>query len=240
MRNLVIVMKVANATRKFALSALLIINILLIIVPAGGCTVAGSSINLTLTAPEYTITKDENGLDVIQMEDFPSNLSPGDPMLPHKVYNIAVPPDIVWSSLKLNIVSAKTRTLEGTYNIKPAGPIVPGTDDGQIDEPREEEDIVNGKNMEVYGTDADFPETNLTLLPYSQMRKWKFTKVDFTPFQYNPVSQKLTLIQSVTIEISYKQSPAELDESLMKDTSMDDVAPEMFFNYEQAKSWYLK
>ena len=224
-------MNVAGEMSKLTPIALVILSMLLAIVTASGCTVAGSSINLTLVAPEYQITKDENGLDVIQMEGFSSTSSPGDPMLPHKVYNILLPPDIVWSSLKLKIVSAQTSTLEGTYDIKPAPPFAAQ---------QEGKDMVNGKNMEVYGADADFPETCVKLLPYSQMRKWKFTKVDFTPFQYNPVSQKLTLIHSVRIEISYKQSPAELDESLMSDTAMDDIAPGMFFNYEDGKSWYLK
>ena len=72
------------------------------------------------------------------------------------------------------------------------------------------------------------------------MRKWKFTRIDFTPFRYNPVSRKLTLVQSATIEICYQQSAAGLDENLMSDTSMDDIAPEIFYNYKQGKDWYTK
>jgi hypothetical protein len=70
------------------------------------------------------------------------------------------------------------------------------------------------------------------------MRKWKFAKVDFIPFQYNPVSRKLTLIESVVLKISYIQSPAKLDENLMADTVMDDIAPEIFLNYDEASDWY--
>jgi hypothetical protein len=70
------------------------------------------------------------------------------------------------------------------------------------------------------------------------MRKWKFAKVDFIPFQYNPVSRKLTLIESVVLKISYTQSPAKLDENLMADTVMDDIAPQIFLNYDEASDWY--
>jgi hypothetical protein len=87
-----------------------------------------SNIRVTLTAGEYNITKDESGLDVIHMGDFSSTDSPGDPMLPHKVYNIIVPPDVIGSSLQLKVVSAEIRTIEGTYDIKPAGPDVVGAD----------------------------------------------------------------------------------------------------------------
>jgi len=196
------------------------------------------SMTLTLYAGEYAITQDKESLDVVQMEGFSATTSPGNPMLPHKVYNIAVPPDIIWSSLKLNIVSAETSVLEGTYDIKPAGPAIAWVDDKLIEDWGQEKDIVNGKNMEVYGTDAEFPESYLELLPYSQMRKWKYTRVDFTPFQYNPVSQKLTLTQSVTIEITYERSGMEPQASLMDDTVMDDVAAQIFFNYQQVKSMY--
>ena len=202
--------------------------------PARGNT---GSMTFTLDAGPYTITKDEDGLDIIHMEDFLSTSSPGDPVLAHKVYNIAVPPDIVWSSLKLDIVSAETTVLEGTYDIKPAPPYMTMADEA-IEYWGEGKDIIDGRNMNIYGTDADFPESYLNLLPYSQMRKWKFTRVDFSPFQYNPVSQKLTLTQSLSIEISYEQSGAKLSASLMNDTVMDDVARQMFLNYQQAEAMY--
>jgi len=217
-----------------------------------GATVAGSaraddrvlgkdnagSMTFTLYTSEYAITQDKQGLDVVQMEGFSSTTSPGDPMLFHKVYNIAVPPDIVWSSLKLNVVSVETRMLEGSYDIRPAPPILPGTNDTVVEEAVQKKETINDRNMEVYGTDADFPESYLELLPYSQMRKWKYTSVDFTPFQYNPVSRKLTLIESVTIEITYEQSGIKPQAKLMNDTVMDDVAAQVFFNYQQVKSMY--
>ena len=196
------------------------------------------SMTFTLYADEYAITQDKQGLDVVQMEGFSSTTSPGDPMLPHKVYNIAVPPDIVWSSLKLNIVLAETIVLDGIYDIRPAPPILPGTNDTEVEEAVQKKETINDRNMEVYGTDAEFPESYVELLPYSQMRKWKYIRVDFTPFQYNPVSQKLTLIQSATIEITYEQSGIEPQAKLMNDTVMDDVAAQVFFNYQQVKSMY--
>jgi len=152
-------------------------------------------------------------------------------MLPHKVYDILVPPDTIGSSLQLKIVSAETRVLDGTHDIKPAGPFVPGV--GEY-----EEVWGDGKNIDVYETDANFPEKYAELLPCSQMRKWKFAKVNFVPFQYNPVTKKLTLIENAVIEISYNLSPIELDENLMADTVMDDIAPLIFINYDQARGWY--
>jgi hypothetical protein len=196
------------------------------------------SVSVTLNAGEYSIIKDENGLDVIQMEGFSSTDSAGDPMLVHNVYDVLVPPDAIGSSLQLEIVSAEISIIEGTYDIKPVGPALTWTDGKLTEDWGEGKVIVNGRNINVYGTNANYPRNYLELLPYSQMRKWKFAKVDFIPFQYNPVSKKLTLIESVVIKISYIQSPAKLDESLMADTVMDDIAPQVFLNYDEASDWY--
>lgn len=102
----------------------------------------------------------------------------------------------------------------------------------------EGKNIVNGKNLNVYENDANYPESYVELLPYSEMRKWKFAKVDFTPLQYNPVTKRLTLIRSAIVEISYDTSPIELDRSLAEDTIMDDVAAQLFVNYDEGKMWY--
>jgi len=223
----------AKAWKTFSLVAVVVLVSSLVAIASPTSAQAGAdstgNMEFTLYAGDYEIVKDDGGLDVIQIEGFSSTASVGNPTLPHNVYNIAVPPDIVWSSLQLEVISAVTITLDGTYDIKPAALPVPQ---------QEGENIVDGKNMDVYGTDADFPENYVSLLPYSQMRKWNFTRVDFTPFQYNPVSGELTLIESVTIEISYEQSGAGLDEALMSDTAMDDIASETFLNYEAAKGWY--
>jgi len=196
------------------------------------------STRFTLNAGQYEITTDADGFDTIQMEDFALFISPGDPMLPHKVHDVLLPPDIVPSSLDLKITSIKTRTLDGTYDIKPATPYVTWADGKLIEAWGEGKIIVDGKNINVYESDASFPLKSIELLTYSQMRKWEFARVDFIPFQYNPVSKKLTLIESVTIEISYSQSETQLDTGTMAGMAMDDIAAESFINYSEAKLLY--
>jgi hypothetical protein len=70
------------------------------------------------------------------------------------------------------------------------------------------------------------------------MRKWKFARVDFSPFQYNPISGKLTLTESAEIEISYRKSPSAVGMGLITDTAWDNIAARSFLNYAQAKDWY--
>ena len=196
------------------------------------------SIRLTLNAGAYAIAKDRQGFDIIKMPGFDSSGSPGDPQLPHKIYNILVPPDTVLSSLRLHIIQVETERLEGIYKIKPAPPAATLFKGRPIICWGKEKDIVNGKDVSVYGLNENFPKRPIRRLPYSQMRKWKYKKVDFTPFQYNPVSGKLTLIKKVIIEISYSRSGIS-SRALIEDRVMDGVAPKIFFNYKSAKKLYI-
>lgn len=196
------------------------------------------SIRLTLSFKGgYNLAK-EDAFDVIEMEDFALTSSPGDPMLPHKLYDILLPPDALESTVELNIVSAKTRTIDGTYSVKPAGPDVAWVDGKLVQIWGDNKTIVDDRNVAVYQSNADFPKSSVKLLPYSQMRKWKLIRVNFSPIQYNPVSGELTLTESIEVEISYQKSLAAMDVSLMADTVWDDIAARCFLNYEQFKDLY--
>lgn len=206
--------------------------------PASAADTAGS-MTFTFEAGDYKMGKDDSGLDTIAMSGFADTDSPGDPVLPVKVYNIALPPDIDWSSLKLSIVSPKTKAIDGTFDIKPAPPFATDVDGKKVEEWGEGKEIVNGKNRKVYGASAQHPASYVELLPYSQMRKWQIANVAFYPFQYNPVAQKLNLATAVTIELSYTRSAAQAPgAALANDTVMDDVAAEMLLNYNEAKPIY--
>ena len=203
----------------------------------------GGKVRMVLEAEELSIAKDEEGFDVVAMEGFASTTSSGDPMLVHRVYNILVPPEAVGAELSMEILSADLQVLEGTYEIGPVGPLAPAGDElvgvawaeywglGKT--------ISDGRNLAVYGRDENYPEPFAVLLPYSEMRKWKFARVDFFPLQYNPVSKKLTLIKSCVVEISYRASPQPMDKALAADAVMDEVAPQLFDNYEDGRLWYL-
>ena len=213
--------------------------LVLILLCSWGTTVAGT-MEFLLECGPYQIQKDAQDHDFIDMKDFVPGGSAGNPMLPHRIYNIAVPPDIIWSSLNFKIIDTEMEQLEGTYDIKPAPPAATWVDAEQIIEWGKGKVIVDNKNIAIYGNDADFPERFLRLLPYSQMRKWKFTKLDFTPFRYNPITKRLTLIRKVVIEISFQQSGEKLEGIQMRDKVFDDMAKRKFFNYEHAKGWYIK
>jgi hypothetical protein len=199
------------------------------------------SIIITLQTPPYQVTTGSDGFDLVQIEGFDRFGAPGDPELPAEIYNIAVPPVVIWESLTVEILSAETIELPGTYEIAPAPPFATWIDGQQIvDWGENAVSIVDGKNTKVYQNDAYFPVSYVTSVTKSQMRKWRFARLLFTPVQYNPITKKLRLATAVELRVAFERRPAVQAQvqAELNDTIMDDKAKQILYNYDQAKGWY--
>ena len=214
---------------------LIILGIMMLWMPG---SVYAETLPINLTVDAYTITKDSAGFDLITVDGYKGGGSPGDPVLPSNIFNILVPPDILWSSLELAVVNTETETLPGTYNIAPMIPDSTSVD-GVVIQDQGNATLVDGKNASIYDTDAFFPAECAKLLPYSQMRKWKFAKVYFCPVQYNPVTGIVKLIKNITLEVRYQRTGKRMSSTVLNDKVMDGLAPGMFLNYDEGRAWYL-
>gem|GEM_PF-6914877 len=200
-------------------------------------TIITENVTIELRPENYTISSDQNGYDMIIMENFSYLSSPGDPVLPLKRYNVLIPPEAQLSSISLHIISFDAQVLDGSFDIIPASPWMANSTrvewgPGKV--------IREGKNIPVYGNDSDYPSEFVRLFPAAQMRKWKFVPVEFVPFQYNPLTGKLKLIKYAKINISYSRAEyaQAVGSDLLEDTVMDDRAAEIFSNYQEMKGSY--
>ena len=184
---------------------------------------------LKLELPSYEITQDDEGLDIIQVEGFNLSGPPGTPLLPRKVYNVAVPPEAALDSLSLKVVDAQVVKLPGVYYLKLATPDL--TSEG-----------IKGDVGAYQSSYAPAPDTAPTdfvkLLPYGQMRKWRFTRLEFAPFRYDATSGELSVVSELTVRINYDLSLTAQDTALLRDKVMDDVAQQFLVNYDTAQVWY--
>ena len=186
----------------------------------------------------YEVTDCDDMYQVINMNGFDNQFIPGNPLLPYKSFKILVHPDIIWDSINIQITDKKMDLIDGGYEIKPAGPIyAEGSDEPYWGEGKE---IVDGKNIDVYNKDQIYPEESISNHKSSQMRKWKFFTIDFYPFQYNPVTEKIYHTKQMKIKCSYDRTGNGLDEKFAADHVMDDIASELFFNYEMGNNWYIE
>lgn len=232
---------------------IIVIHLMVVLLfSAGIYTYGGESWEWSFTSGDFTVEEKEGG-HIIYMDGFSLSGSPGNPVLPRKVFNIALPPLTDVSSIRMSVTGADTAVLEGTYSIMPAPPCAKGAGPGREGGVcwGEGKDIRNGKNMNVYGSETLYPSDILTLLPGSQMRKWKFARIAFVPFRYDPASGKLILIQSVSCTLSFETEPlpgapvsAERQKALVEsvtllnDSVLDSEALPLFYNRTQACSLY--
>ena len=77
---------------------------------------------VTLETPPYQLSIDANGFDVVHIDGFAPFGTPGEPSLPRKVYNVALPPDAALDSLSLEIADIQMIAVPGTYRLRPATP----------------------------------------------------------------------------------------------------------------------
>ena len=179
-------------------------------------------ITIALETPEYSITRNADGFDVIDIPDFTLPGEPGVPALPHKIYQIALPPNAVLENLSAEILEIKIIKLPDTYKIEET---VSDQPSGKL----EEQPLTTGISLDQF----------FEIMPGGQMRKWRFTKLDFSPFIYDSESGEIHLASEIIVEISYFIDEDLLDIEILKDDTMDDQAEELFINFEQAQEWYL-
>jgi hypothetical protein len=189
-----------------------------------------SGLTLTLESPPFEIVR-QQGLDTIQVgagqpgDGYSLAGSPGEALLPRRVYNVAVPPNADLGSLRIEVVEAQVIDLPGVYRLATAVPDMTSAD---------------GREALGYGTDGQPAGASwVRLLPAGQMRKWRFARVEFSPLRYDPASGALSAAQKLTLRLSYdlsSQTPA--GSALLGDRVLDDVAQQILVNYDAAQGWY--
>lgn len=196
-----------------------------------------TTLSVTFTADKYQIVQDKSGLDQVVMENYGFVTQPRDPMLPMKVFEVLVPPNIDWTTIRLQTTIEASEPLPGKHKIKPVPvprPIEP------VPPPPQEPSVEPERNLAVYGANAIFPKTPVTSISQSQMRKWRFVRLAFVPIQYNPVDGTLVLIKSVRVQLDLSRIGTRVFRSdpLLRDRVLDPQAEKRFVNFQQAKPWY--
>lgn len=204
-------------------------------------------VELSLAAPRHRIeTIQVQSLDevitgqVVQLDEFDLVQSAGDPMLPQRIFDVAVPPNIDWPTLRLVVEQKQETDLAGSYSVPPGPPMRARVGEEELVDWGPGKQIVDGRNVRIYGEDRFYPESPVAILATSQMRKWRFVRIGYFPVQYNPVQGKLRMVGSVRIRLEFERigSWAFRAAPLLNDPVMDERASERFLNFEEAQEWY--
>ena len=200
--------------------------------------VRAESLSYTLTAGPFATTLEKDGSDRVSMDGFKLRGAPGDPLLPMREYRILLPPDADFSTVKVTIVSGISENIPGAFNIKPASPDSALINGRMVRDWAGVQNIVDGKNMGIYGVNALFPREIIRRAPDAEMRKYRFLRLEFRPVQYNPITKKLIYTSTAVIDIKFERKSEKASGVELEDRVLDEEAPGLFFNYEAAKPWY--
>lgn len=138
------------------------------------------NLSITLSSPDFKI-EHTGDFDKIRMEGFVSTGSPGQPVLPRKVYKILIPYSA--ENVKLEVVGYEKNDIDGIYNIKLGLPITDGYT--IITETSKEENFIENLGI-----------------GYDECRV-KFLLVKFSPFEYDKKSKKLSYYKNVELKVSF-------------------------------------
>ena len=188
-----------------------------------------ASLTYSLEAPDYSIEKMADGSDRVLIHSYYSYAVPGYPALPCKIFRFAVAPDVVQQSIELEFSVKRAKNI-GKFEIRELPPMAT----------RKGDKTIFGGKADVYANNAYYPEKAIEYLGFSQMRKWKFINVKYTPFQYNPLSRVLKYLPEVEVKITYQRlGRNSASETALADNKMDERAKGLFENYAEAREWYM-
>lgn len=142
----------------------------------------------------------------------------GMPNLPGKGKYIAIPQGATPS---VRIVSQKTEVIQNV-DIVPAPRIPLDNDDRPLD---------YTKNMSVYGKNALYPESPVSLSGIDQIRGVDVVILGITPFQYNPVTKELTVYTELKVEVAFEGGNGTFGNEAFRSKWWDPIMEDQILNY---------
>ncbi|MFA6098221.1 MAG: C25 family cysteine peptidase [Patescibacteria group bacterium] len=198
-------------------------------------TVSTGNFTVSFAANEYKFSEiDSKGNQTVSMVDFENRGLPGEPDMPMKTYSILLPPGAQF--IKADIISMESSLIDGSYVIKEAPTPQPIIDSTSADILYKEAAEIPPK-QEIYSSDQLYPVNVIETKQAGQMRKYNIQEITFNPFQYQPLSKKLTFISKVNLRITYNIGEAPTA-SRLADTVLDDSVRELAYNFNQFGDQY--
>ena len=189
---------------------------------------------ISIPVGAYTIEDAEQGQQV-SIENFGRRLVPGKPDLPSKIFALAIPPGAELVNISYDFGAGVV--LPGSYQIPPASlPRVIGPENMQV---YERERRAYEENYDaIYGSDEPYPREVAELVRTAGYRRYHLADVRVTPFQYQPLSGRLTYYPDITVTATYRMP--EKNRTFPSDCLMrtERTAEEIILNYDQAQTWY--
>lgn len=170
-------------------------SVIIVLFFAASYPLQAGEMDIRLNAPHYSFKKDDKGRIVLYVSGWSKCGQPGEPSLPALFQRYLLPPDADVSTVTLRIVSISERSMD-MGKIAPT-PIMLA--DGKSS------DWEDGENPDAYSSDRFFPSSAVEIVGTGAAGRWRFVRIRFSPFRYNPHKGRLYIAVSITIRLRWEE-----------------------------------
>jgi hypothetical protein len=204
---------VRTASPSRAFPVVLCVIILAIVVAAtygiaGRATAAkNTSGTILIPLPECDVAAqvDANGFCRFTGSDIQHIGQTGEPSIPYQSVRVLLPPNADLTTVKAAITGSRWAAIDGQYDIQPVPPLAAGDCENTCAVSPTNGAIIDGKNADIYSTDASFPLEPIGKVDVQVMRGWKMAQILYAPFAYNPVEKHIFQLSGDAIEITFEK-----------------------------------
>jgi hypothetical protein len=196
--------------------------------PLAAAPAASSSvIEVTFDASAYSLTPNADGKEIVNIDGYTQAGLPGEPLLPQRVFNVALPPGVDPASVAMDVIDWQQETVTGRHQLTLA--VADMTSAGASAQPTD-----SGGPFAL----NQQPTETVSIVSSGELRKWQFVRIQFSPVLYWPDTGKVDIVTRITVQLSYDLPLGGQDTAALTDTVADDEAQDLLYNFDQAAPWY--
>ena len=198
------------------------------------CTISSyASLSYNIPEEDIAVVQSKNRASLFQTQ-LPTINMPGKPALPCYNLTFLLPYNADLSTITVKVSGSSEELLPGKYEIEPVGPYI---SDNRFVWPGVT-NCSNGKDMDVYNTDAFFPSGYICNWTTGKMRSYKLIQVTITPYAYNPVTKQLKKISGEKVIIDYKTETLSEQACYAIPDNIKSCAKTLTANYQEFANTY--
>jgi hypothetical protein len=167
----------------------------------------------------------------------------GEPQVPWQVITVLLPPDAILETVAVNLKHPRFETIAGLWDVSSSPPVAIANKETQQFWPKDKK-IINGRDVDIYGKDAFWPQFDAQFVSTGEMRKWKLAQVAIPLIKYNPAQKKLKKLIRGELEIYFDRTSLPLTSpstiAKMRDRIGEDTVRRIAVNFEQQNAAYTE
>lgn len=177
----------------------------------GVCVSAATAdeLGIDLAIPDITTATDDAGNTHFRCEPAcRPNLS-GEPAIPWLETDVLLPADVALDSLRPRLANATYASVLQNIDVAPTPPEVTWDDGRRVLLWPDDKTIVDGRDTEIYGRDAFWPESEADVWGTGSLRGYQLARIGIPLVQVNPVLRTARVLTSARLVVSFDRAEPE-------------------------------